>query len=350
MRISLRPLVWAAALSCLSGLAPGVASAQGKAACDESCLKGFMDTYLNALVAHDPSRVPVAKNYRYTENRADIRLGEALWATVKSLGAYRHDFFEPATGGVATFVSITENDFPDLLSVRLKVENNKITEIETIVSRHARNARNMPPKDPSWMNLFDRVEPAKTRLTREQLVQGAIDYMRSIAFVDGKLSPFAESCIRLENGGTMALGPKDKSPVPMLGSGGGGLPGGDTWFTAVSKTLSMGCTEQIDTGAYAFITGYESTSFPVVDVERQIVYGTFNFMRRGDVQGVTMDGKTYDFPPAMRYPNEMLNSEAWKFVDGKITRIEAVFTGPQAYGLGTGWSDAKPVSRPAGAK
>lgn len=47
----------------------------------------------------------------------------------------------------------------------------------------------------------------------------------------------------------------------------------------------------------------------------------------------------------MRYPNEMLNSEAWKFADGKITRIEAVFTGPQAYRLGTGWGGAKPVSR-----
>ncbi len=323
----------------------GSALSQSQGACDASCLKGFMDAYLNALVAHDPSRVPVAKNYRYTENRADVRLGEAVWATVKSLGDYRHDFYEPKTGGVATFVSLTENDFPDLLSVRLKVENGKITDIETIVSRHARNAKNMPPKDPNWTELFDRVEPEKTRLTREQLVQGAIDYMRSIAFLDGKLAPFAESCIRLENGGTMALGPNDASPVPMLAGAGNAA---DNWFTAVSKTMGMGCTDQISTGAYAFITGYESASFPVVDVERQIVYGTFNFMRRGDVPGVTMDGKMYDFPEGMRYPNEMLNSEAWKFVDGKIARIEAVFTGPQAYQLGTGWPGTKPVSRPAG--
>jgi hypothetical protein len=309
-----------------------------------------MDAYLNALVAHNPSAVPVAANYRYTENRADVRLGEALWVTVKSLGPYRHDFFEPQTGGVATFVSIEENDFPDLLSVRLKVENNKITEIETIVSRHARSAGNMPPKDPSWMDLFNRVEPEKTRLTRDQLVQGAIDYMRAVAFRDGKLAPFAESCIRLENGGTMALGPNDKSPVPMLSGGGEGTNGGDTWFTAVRKTLGMGCTKQISTDAYDFITGYESANLPIVDVERQIVYGTFNFMRRGDVKGVTLDGKTYDYPAGMRYPNEMLNSEAWKFVDGKITRIEAVFTGPQAYKLGTGWGGTKPVSRPIGTK
>jgi hypothetical protein len=73
-------------------------------------------------------------------------------------------------------------------------------------------------------------------------------------------------------------------------------------------------------------------------------------MRRGDVKGVTLDGKTYEYPAGMRYPNEMLNSEAWKFVDGKITRIEAVFTGPQAYKLGTGWGGTKSVSRPVGTK
>lgn len=334
-------LIWGVAIASVMGALPAAASAQG--ACDETCLKGFMDTYLNALAAHDPSAVPVAQTYRYTENGADIRLGDALWATIKSLGAYRHDVFDPTTGGVATFVSLEENDFPDILSVRLKVQNNRITEIETIVTRHAGNAKNLPPKDPSWMEIFDRVEPKDTRLTREQLVEGTLGYLRAVAFADGGLAPFATSCIRLENGGTMALGPGDKSPVPMLTGGNEGM---DNWFTAIRKTLSMGCSKQLNTRAYAFIDGYESANFPIVDVERQIVYGTFNFMRRGIVKGVTMDGKFYDFPAAMRYPNEMLNSEAWKFVNGKISRVEAVFTGPQAYKMGTGWGGTKPVSRP----
>jgi hypothetical protein len=343
MRNSIKALAGAVA----GVLVAGTAFAQDGGTCDEQCLKGFMDSYLDALVAHDPSAVPVAADYRYTENGAEVRLGEALWGTIKALGAYRHDVYEPETGGVATFVSLQENDFPDLVSIRLKVENNRITQIETIVSRRARNAGNLPPKDPSWMELFDRVEPEETRLTREELIEGAINYMRAVAFVDGKIAPFATSCIRLENGGTMALGPGDVSPVPMLGSVAGEA---DTWFTAIRKTFTMGCADQLNTGAYDFITGFESANFPVVDVERQIVYGTFNFMRRGDEQGVTMDGKNYDFPDAMRYPNEMLNSEAWKFIDGKISRVEAVFTGPQAYKLGTGWGGTEPVSRPVGAR
>jgi hypothetical protein len=36
--------------------------------CNRQCLAGFMTTYLNALVAHDASKLPVAKNVKYTEN------------------------------------------------------------------------------------------------------------------------------------------------------------------------------------------------------------------------------------------------------------------------------------------
>jgi hypothetical protein len=46
-----------------------VISAQGAdASCDRACLEGFVDQYLAALVAQDPSKLPLAKNARYTEN------------------------------------------------------------------------------------------------------------------------------------------------------------------------------------------------------------------------------------------------------------------------------------------
>ena len=139
-------------LACVAAPLTASAAAQGAKACDESCLKGFMDTYLDALSKHQPALVPAAPHYRYTENGAQIPLGEALWVTLNSLGKYRHDIADPQTGGIATFVSLTENHelpFPDLLAVRLKVVDRKITEIETVVDRHARAAENLPPQDPS---------------------------------------------------------------------------------------------------------------------------------------------------------------------------------------------------------
>jgi hypothetical protein len=337
-------LAWVASLH--------VANADGAkaaAACDESCLKGFMDTYLDALNRHDPSLVPTAPHYRYTENAAQIPLGEALWVTFNSFGKYRHDVADPETGGIATFVSLVENHefpFPDLLAVRLKVVNRKITEIETVVDRHARAAANLPPQDPGWMEIMERVEPESTRISRAALKQGALAYMRAITFHDGSLAPFAKSCIRLENGGVTALGPDDKAPVPELKMppSPGGAPPAPSFFL-----LGLGCGDQLSHLSYSFITGYEDAHFPIVDTQRQLVFATFNFTRRGNVESWPLDGKRVAFPEGMRYPNEMLNTEIFKFVDGKITRIEAVFTGPQSYMRGTGWpGGTKAESRPIG--
>jgi hypothetical protein len=317
--------------------------------CDEACLKGFMDVYLDALAKHDPALVPTAAHYRFTENGAAIPLGEALWITFDSYGKYRHDVADPTTGGIASYLSIRENkEFPfaDLLAVRLKVVHHKITEIETVINRHARNAGNMPPNDPSWMDTMDRVEPESSRISREALEKGALGYLRAVAFHDGSLAPFAESCIRLENGGLTALGPNDEAPVPKLempppANGGPATP---SFFL-----LGSGCGKQLGFKSYTFITGYEDARFPIVDEKRQIVFAVFDFMRRGDVETWTFEGKKVAFPEGMRYPNEILNTEMFKFVDGKITRVEAVFEGPQSYMRGTGWpGGSRPESRPRG--
>jgi hypothetical protein len=315
--------------------------------CDETCLKGIMDSYLQALEKHDPSSLPLAKSYRYTENGAELDLGkDALWATFNAYGPYRHDVFDPSTGGTATFVSLTENHeipFPSLLMIRLKVVNRRITEIETVVDRHAASAANLPPKDPIWMEIMNREEPAGARLSREQLRKGALGYMRSVAFHDGSLAPYAESCIRLENGNVTAYGPNDTPPVPI-----GRQPTEVAGEGARPNMLGIGCGKQLEYMEYSFITGYEDAHFPIIDEKRQLVFATFDFMRRGNVESWTYQGHRFAMPQPMREPNEILNTEVFKFVDGKISRVEAVFEGPQAYKRGTGWpGGTKPESRPS---
>jgi hypothetical protein len=326
-----------------------VKAAERADGCDEGCLKGVMDTYLDALSKHDPSLVPVAAHYRYTENGAQIPLGEALWVTFNSYGKYRHDVYDPETGGVATYLSIIENHempYPDFLAIRLKVVNRKITEIETVVDRHAQGTENMPPKDPTWMETMNRIEPESTRISREALKKAALGYLRAVAFHNGELAPFAESCIRLENGNLSALGPNDNPPIPVMKSPplANGNPPAPSFFV-----LGLGCGKQLDQKSYTFITGYEDAHFPIVDTRRQIVFATFDFMRRGNVESWTFEGRSVPYPEGMRYPNEILNTEIFKFVDGKITRVEAVFEGPQSYMRGTGWpGGTKAESRPIG--
>jgi len=332
MRLNTLP-VWVLLAAALSWSV----SAAG-ASCEQACLKATMDGYLEALTAHDASRLSVAPNARFTENGVAIPLGEALWVTFSGVGSYRHDFYDPSTGGVATFITMKENGTPGYLMVRLEVVDRKLTEIETVVNRDAAGAVTQPAYEPMW----NEVEPRGKRLTREQLIAGALGYLRAVAFADGKLAPFARSCIRLENGNVMALGPDDEPPVPLPAARGNG----DDWFAAVQSTLHMGCSDQLSTRVYAFITEYDNPRFPIVDVDRQVVFGVFNFRRRGTVKTVTMpNGKTYPMMPSTQWPNEVLNTEAWKFRDGQITRIEAVFLANRAYKAGTGWPGGKGEKR-----
>ena len=162
---------------------------------------------------------------------------------------------------------------------------------------------------------------------KRQLKKAALGYTRAVAFHNGDLAPFAESCIRLENGTLSALGPNDNPPIPIVKSPpANGAPSPPSFFV-----LGLGCAKQLDRKSYTFITGYEDAHFPIVDTRRQIVFATFDFLRRGNVESWTLDGRSVPYPEGMRYPNEILNTEIFKFVDGKITRVEAVFEGPQSY-------------------
>jgi hypothetical protein len=57
------------------------AASAAEAPCDRVCLKGFIDQYVEALDHHDPSRLSVAADARFTQNGAQVPLGEALWVT-----------------------------------------------------------------------------------------------------------------------------------------------------------------------------------------------------------------------------------------------------------------------------
>ena len=139
----------------------------------------------------------------------------------------------------------------------------------------------------------------------------------------------------------MALGPHDQPPIPLKP-----LARDDDWAAAVRASLGMGCARQIDTGVYAFINEYDNARFPIVDVARQIVFAIFDFRRRGTVKTVTMpNGRTYPMMPSTQWPNEVLNTEAWKFQGGRITRVEAVFLGNRTYKQGTGWPGGRKGER-----
>jgi hypothetical protein len=54
---------------------------QAAQTCDRQCLVDLMKKYLAALVVHDPKLVPFEKDVKFTENTANIPVGDGLWVT-----------------------------------------------------------------------------------------------------------------------------------------------------------------------------------------------------------------------------------------------------------------------------
>jgi len=180
-----------------------VASGSGGAACDRDCLRDLTARYLDALVAHNPSALPVAANVRFTEDTVEMKLGEGFWKTASRVRPYRLDILDARQGVAASQVVVEEAGTPVMLMLRLKVADGKITEVETQVTRNQAegsifdiNALQAPNQ--AMIVPLD----ATKRESREAAIKIAEFYpagLKAGSFVTVD-APFAPDTYRFENG------------------------------------------------------------------------------------------------------------------------------------------------------
>lgn len=188
------------------GLSAFLVSAQ-PASCDRTCLTGWMTRYLAAVVAHDPAAVPMATNVRFTEDSRDLKVGEGLWKTATKLGTYRQDFIDVRQQVAATHVLVEEGDKVAMTTVRLKVANGAISEIETLVTHSATDGRLYSLDGLKEKRPIALLTPsASQRMPRDEMVKAAMFYPAGLTIGDFVKvdAPFASDAYRLENGGAMA--------------------------------------------------------------------------------------------------------------------------------------------------
>jgi hypothetical protein len=201
-----KTLSFALGVAAIAAVISSVASAQG-AKCDRVCLTDMMTRYLNAMVAHDPSSLPVADNAKFTEDTVQMKLGEGAWKTVTKLRPYRVDFIDVQQGVAAVHAVMEENGMPILFAARLKVVDRKLAEIETMVVKNRDEGALWGPdnlKEPSAMMRY--VPTAAERMPRAQMVDIAGRYpagLKSGSFEKSDV-PFAPNAYRFENGVRMA--------------------------------------------------------------------------------------------------------------------------------------------------
>jgi hypothetical protein len=181
------------------------------AACDRACLKTALDQYLNALVKHAPANAPLAQGFRQTHNAKVERSGTGLWESVQAYGKVQRRYYDPVSGQAAYFGILDEAAGPAIATLRLKVEDRKITEAEWVINRkgdpglgpNGGNQANAAYYDPDYLLAHappDRVVPKAERLSRNELIASTNTYFDGLSAHDGKQILAYPGCTRIENG------------------------------------------------------------------------------------------------------------------------------------------------------
>ncbi len=198
--------------------------------CDRACLNGFVDQYLAALVAHDPARLPLARDVKFTENGQTLKLGDGLWGTASAVTTHKIYADDPQAGQVLFLGALQENGAPIILALRLKVEIRRITEIETVVTRKEAGSFARPEAFVEKPIFSETLAPAERR-SRQNMIAIANSYFSAIERGHGeKYVPFDKDCNRVEDG-------VQTTNNPSLNLGG-----------SSTGTFGLGCAEQIKTG------------------------------------------------------------------------------------------------------
>jgi hypothetical protein len=311
MRTRLIGVAMTAALL-LAGVFARTASAQD---CDRTCLQNMADQYVAAMVKHDPSGLPLAPGYKYTENTASIPIGDGLWVGAsEEPTTFKIYATDPTSKQVGLYCVMKEFNKPIIFALRLKVEQRKITEIEHVVVRDIRPA-GMPNLITARPGLVETIPPAQRR-SREEMYRIADSYFESIEHSNGDLAPYADDCVRHENGMQTTTN-KAPSATP--------LDSAVTSSAALAKLGALSCHDSMNTHGLSYITKIRPRRLIIIDEERGLVFGFPMFVHRGNVRQIKIIGVPgVDTIPMNFGPIDLQAAEIFAIRDGKIHEIEAM--------------------------
>jgi len=287
-----------------------VSSAEGvnemQPRCDRQCLYGFLDQYLNALKAKDPSRLPLGKGFRYSENNVMMKIGDGVWGTVTGLGPYNLRMADTTTGEVGFYGIVEESTSTSVFALRLKVADNKLSEAETLIRRS--DGSGPFPSKPVMVDkpILNETVPPEARRPRERMIAIVDGYFSTLQLNDGVLfTEFDDNCNRIENGLQTTHNPDLVKTIPVA---------------------NLGCAQQFKLGNYRYDDRVRDRRFFLVDEERGLVMAAGFIDHAGRLENFTLtDGTPIKSP--MRTPSTLCLLELFKIRDGKIQQIEAVFIG-----------------------
>jgi hypothetical protein len=286
--------------------------------CDRACLIGIGNDYLAALAANDPDLAPFAGEVAFVENTERMQPGEGLWASAAGVspGFRIHvpDAVQGAHGMIALIERRTaEGTIPELVAVRLKVENGEITEAEHLVGEIQAGV-NLADLEAPRPNLVAEL-PASERASRDELIDIAERYYEGLVTSDASRVPFAADCERQENGLITSgwnLAPATFDSVDVNGNS--------------PPPVARDCAGQMNSARFAYIDSIDNRRIFAADPIQGLAMGLSHFrqsMNRGPHEMIAADGTRVMWEEA-RDPYDLPAAHVFKIAGGELHEIEAI--------------------------
>lgn len=244
-----------------------VTASAAPASCDRVCLKTTLDQYMNAVMKHDPAAAPLFLGFRETENAVVVRPPNGIWKTMTGLGKIQRRFMDAVTEQAGYFGIVEEGGKLAIVTLRLKVEDRKITEAEWVIARRGDLGSNgtVPAGaigGVDFDNLIanapsDKPLPKAAQMSRDVMLAITNSYFDGLSTHDGTIIMANPGCPRYENGMTLA----------GVGSRG---------YNATAAPSSYDCTSGLATININYVA---ARRYPLVDEEAGVVLGLVLFMR-----------------------------------------------------------------------
>lgn len=251
--------------------------------CDRACLGSVLDQYLNAVVKHDPGAAPLAVGVRQTENAISVAPGDGTWKSVTALGDVQRKYFDPVSGQAAYYGSVMEGTVGALTTIRIKVDNNKITEAEWYIAREndpglsGERKAGQPPANLLNIEYLKqngppiRTVPVAERSDRDTLIRIVDSYFDAITSHTRTIALVHPGCGRAENGSPAPAG-SFLPPLPNANPGPAPAAG-----QAANDPAARDCVAGLENFNLAMVA---ARRIPLVDVEQQAVLGYAVFIRK----------------------------------------------------------------------
>jgi hypothetical protein len=287
------------------------------------------------MIAHDPSKAPLAPGVRYTENGQTLPPGEGLWKTMSARGGY--NIYLAATPGsdAGFFGSIVETEIPGQLSLRVRQQAGRITEIEALAVRQevamlgqliGTGTLFAPPQMVDFdstrfkapVPLLPAALPTHPRTPLPRLRDTATSFAASM-YGKGPVPATTTDCLVKDNGSSRGLNALVVAPNANV--------------TGVARCTPYGADE----GFLAKVGTLRKARVLAADETEGLVLLETVVDHPGDMSTVTLaNGTSVPVPAPFTVPNTYFRAQLLKIRDGRIEHVEGI-TRPVFFGMDDGW-------------